>query len=46
MTQIHQQLNDDGKLVFTPGLRAQTQPRRGWTGRLREASAERAVVLG
>jgi hypothetical protein len=45
MTRIDQQLTDDGKLVFTPGLRAQTQPRRGWSGRLREASAERAVVL-
>lgn len=43
---IDHQLSDDGKLVFTLGLRVQTQPRRGWTGRLREASAERAVVLG
>jgi hypothetical protein len=33
----------NGKLVFTSELRAQTQPRDGWTGRLREASAERSV---
>jgi hypothetical protein len=46
MTQMDQQLIDDGELVLTPGLRAQTQPRRGWTRRLREASAERAVVPG
>jgi hypothetical protein len=35
----------DGKHVFTEELRAQTQPRGGLTGRLRECSAERAVVV-
>ena len=34
-----------GKLLFTPQLRAQTRPRGGWTGRLREASAERTVLV-
>ena len=34
------------KPPFTGELRTRTQPRRGWTGRLREASAERTVVLG
>jgi hypothetical protein len=33
------------RLVFSPGLRARTQPRGGWTGRLRESSAERTVVV-
>lgn len=31
--------------MFTPGLRAQTRRRAGWDGRLREASAERTVVV-
>lgn len=35
----------EGKLLFTPQLRAQTRPRGGWVGRLREASAERTVLL-
>ena len=34
-----------GKLLFTSQLRAQTRPRGGWTGRLREASAERTVLV-
>jgi hypothetical protein len=33
------------RLAFSPELRAQTQPRGGWTGRLRESSAERAVMV-
>jgi hypothetical protein len=32
-------------LTFSPQLRAQTRPRGGWTGRLRESSAERTVVV-
>jgi hypothetical protein len=35
----------DGRLAFLPELRAQTQPRGGWAGRLRESSAERTVVV-
>jgi hypothetical protein len=35
----------DGRLLFTPQLRARTRPRGGWSGRLREASAERTVLL-
>ena len=31
--------------AFTPQLRARTGPRSGWSGRLREASAERTVVV-
>ena len=31
--------------AFTPQLRAQTGPRSGWSGRLREASAESTVVV-
>jgi len=36
----------DGMSAFSGELRVRTQPRRGWPGRLRAASAERAVVLG
>ena len=32
-------------IAFTPQLRAQTGPRSGWSGRLREASAERTLVV-
>jgi hypothetical protein len=35
----------DGKQVFAEELRSQTRPRGGWTGRLRESSAERVVVV-
>lgn len=34
-----------GTLPFTPQVRAQTQPRGGWAGRLREASAERTIQV-
>ena len=37
--------SQDGKLLFTTQLRGQTRPRGGWSGRLREASAERTVLL-
>lgn len=33
------------RLAFWPELRAQTQPRGGWTGRLRASSAERTVMV-
>lgn len=46
MTQPAPPAASDGMSAFTGELRVRTQPRRGWTGRLREASAERAVVLG
>jgi hypothetical protein len=33
------------RLAFSPQVRAQTRPRGGWAGRLRESSAERSVVV-
>jgi hypothetical protein len=38
-------LTDDGKRVFTEELQSQTRPRGGWTGRLRESSAERVILV-
>jgi hypothetical protein len=38
-------LTSHGKHLFTADLQAQTRPRGGWTGRLRESSAERVVVV-
>jgi hypothetical protein len=45
VTGIETRATDGGKLAFTAELRAQTLPRRGWTARLREASAESTVDL-
>jgi hypothetical protein len=38
-------LTSDDKHVFTAELQAQTGPRGGWSGRLRECSAERVSVV-
>jgi hypothetical protein len=38
-------LTNDGKQVFSGQLQSQTRSRGGWTGWLRECSAERVVVL-
>lgn len=46
MTQPAPEIASDRKPPFTGELRARTRPRPGWTGRLREASAEHAVVVG
>jgi hypothetical protein len=46
VTVLNPDLTSDGKLVFTQALQAKTRPRGGWTGRLRESSAERTVVVG
>jgi hypothetical protein len=45
MSPIDQQRTELDRLAFTPQLRARTQPRTGWTGRLCEVSAERSVDL-
>jgi hypothetical protein len=45
MTVVQPLLTDDGKHVFTKELQSATRPRGGWTGRLRESSAERTVVV-
>jgi len=45
VTPVRPLLTDDGKHVFTEELQAQTRPRGGWTGWLRESSAERVAVV-
>jgi hypothetical protein len=45
VTALQPVLTSDGKHVFTAELRAQTRPRGRWSGRLRECSAERVVVV-
>jgi hypothetical protein len=45
MTAAQPLLTSNGTHVFTEQLQAQTRPRADWTGRLREASAERTVVV-
>jgi len=45
VTPLQPRLTDDGKHVFTEELQAQTRPRGGWTGWLRESSAERVAVV-
>ncbi len=45
MTPLQPLLTNDGKHVFTEELQAQTRPRGGWTGWLRESSAERVAVV-
>jgi hypothetical protein len=42
---LQPRLTHDGQQVFTEEPRSKTQPRGDWTGRLRESSAERVVVV-